>query len=320
MTALPLRAAAVQFEHRASDTAYNLTRIRHFVAEAKAAGVQLLVFPEMCVSGYWHVPKLQPAELAALAEPVDGPSMTAVARLAADSGLAIGAGWLERGADGRFHNAYRVCLPDGTGHTHRKLHAFEHPLIASGDRYTVFDTPWGWRAAILICWDNNLIENGRACALMGADLVIAPHQTGGTRSLSPHGMKPIARELWDRRHVDPDAIEQAFRGSNGRGWLMRWLPARAHDNGVYLLFANGVGPDEDEVRTGNAMILDPYGRIVTETWAAADAMVTATLDPALLPDSTGRRWMKGRRPELYGILAERRGDEADPRAVRFGKG
>ena len=62
---------------------------------------------------------------------------------------------------------------------------------------------------------------------------------------------------------------------------MRWLPARAHDNGLFLLFSNGVGEDDDEVRTGNAMILDPYGRILAETWQAADTMVIADLDASL---------------------------------------
>jgi (R)-amidase len=320
MTATTLRVATVQFQHRAGDKAYNLARIATFAEEAASGGYQLVAFPEMCVSGYWHVPKLDVAGLEALAEPEAGPSLTAVADLARRLGIAIGAGWLERGEDGGFYNAYRVCLPDGSGHTHRKLHAFEHPLIRSGDRYTVFDTPWGVRAAILICWDNNLIENVRACTLMGATLLIAPHQTGGTRSLSPHGMRPIPLALWDRRGVDPAAIEQAFRGPYGRGWLMRWLPARAHDNGIFLVFSNGVGADEDEVRTGNAMIIDPYGRILAETWAAADAMVGADLDVTLVPTSTGQRWLRGRRPELYGILAERRGDERSPHDVRFGEG
>jgi predicted amidohydrolase len=43
---------------------------------------------------------------------------------------------------------------------------------------------------------------------------------------------------------------------------MRWLPSRAHDNGMFLIFSNGIGPDDDEIRTGNAMILDPYGEII----------------------------------------------------------
>ena len=148
-------------------------------------------------------------------------------------------------------------------------------------------------------------------------MLIAPHQTGGTRSRSPHGTKPIPLALWDDRDRDPAAIEAEFRGPNGREWLLRWLPARAHDNGLFLIFSNGVGRDDDEVRTGNAMILDPYGRILAETWVAADAMVTADLDLELLPLSTGRRWLKGRRPELYDILTRRFGDERNPREARF---
>jgi predicted amidohydrolase len=312
-----LRAASVQFQHRAGDRQYNLSRVGDFVDAAKAQDVQLLAFPEMCLSGYWHVPKLDVAGLEALAEAVDGPSITKVKALAAQSGIAIGAGWLERAEDGRLFNSYAVCMPDGAHHVHRKLHAFEHVHIHSGDRYTVFDTPWGIRAGILICWDNNLVENARATALAGATLLIAPHQTGGTHSRSPHAMKPIPLEKWHRRQIDPAAIEAEFKGPNGREWLLRWLPARAHDNGLFVIFSNGVGQDEDEVRTGNAMILDPYGRILAETWAAEDAMVVADLDLELIDMSTGQRWMRGRRPELYGSLTKARGDEMNPRDARF---
>lgn len=312
-----LRVASVQFQHRAGDRQYNLSRVADFIGAASSQHVQLLAFPEMCLSGYWHVPKLDVAGLEALAESVDGPSVTQVKALAAQSGIAVGAGWLERAGDGRLFNSYAVCMPDGTHHVHRKLHAFEHAHIHSGDRYTVFDTPWGIRAGILICWDNNLVENARATALAGATLLIAPHQTGGTHSRSPHAMKPIPVEKWQRRKIDPAAIEAEFKGPNGREWLLRWLPARAHDNGIFVIFSNGVGQDEDEVRTGNAMIIDPYGRILAETWAAEDAMVVADLDLGLIDMSTGQRWMRGRRPELYGSLTVTRGDEMNPREARF---
>ena len=59
------------------------------------------------------------------------------------------------------------------------LHAFEHPLIKSGSEYTVFDLPDGFRVGVLICYDNNVNENGRIAALMGAEIMLAPHQTGG---------------------------------------------------------------------------------------------------------------------------------------------
>jgi predicted amidohydrolase len=78
-----------------------------------------------------------------------------------------------------------------------------------------------------------------------------------------------------------------------------------------------VGVDDDEIRTGNAMILDPYGRILTETWQAADAMVVADLDASLLENATGRRWIRARRPELYGPLTVPTGQERDTRELKF---
>jgi Carbon-nitrogen hydrolase len=117
--------------------------------------------------------------------------------------------------------------------------------------------------------------------------------------------------------MKPAAIEAEFRGPKGREWLLRWLPARAHDNGFFLVFSNGVGEDVCEVRTGNAMIIDCYGRIAAETWEAKDKLVVAEADLDLLPLCSGRRWMCARRPELYGILVKRLGNELDARQARF---
>jgi predicted amidohydrolase len=132
-------------------------------------------------------------------------------------------------------------------------------------------------------------------------------------------MKPVDPAIWARRKEDPAACEAELCGPKGRGWLMRWLPSRAHDNGMFLIFSNGIGPDDDEIRTGNAMILDPYGEVIAETRAAADAMVAADLDASILPTSSGRRWLRARRPELYASLARRTGEELDTRQVRFGE-
>lgn len=312
-----LKASSVQFQHRANDKAYNLGRIAFFAEQAARDGSQLVAFPEMCICGYWHVPKLDGEALHALAEPLSGPSIADVARLAREHAIAIGAGFLECADDGALYNTYAVCMPDGQIHRHRKLHAWEHRLMSSGDQFTLFDTPWGIRAGILICWDNNLIENARATALLGAELLIAPHQAGGGMSVSPHGMKRIPVEKWTRRYEDPAAIEAEIRGTNGREWFMRWLPSRAHDNGMFLIFSNGIGQDEDEVRTGNAMILDPYGRILAETWQAGDAIVTADLDLGLLDKCTGQRWIRGRRPDLYGVLTQPNPNNLSPMDARY---
>ena len=313
-----LRSATTQLQHRPGDKVFNLGVVARLTAQAAKAGVELIAFPEMCVTGYWHCRNLDEAGWRALAEPVpDGPSSLALLRLAQRHRMAVGAGLIEAAPDGRLYNTYVVALPDGAVHRHRKLHAFESPHVSSGDAFTVFDTPFGVRVGVLICWDNNLVENARATALLGADVILAPHQTGGTASRSPHAMGPIDPALWRERHVRPDVLRAEFQGDKGRGWLMRWLPARAHDNGVFILFSNGVGEDDGEVRTGNAMILDPYGRVLAETDALDEALVIADLDLDLLPTATGRRWIRGRRPELYGLLTRRLGHELDPREARF---
>lgn len=315
-----LRAAAVQFQHRPGDKRANLDILRAFVDRAAEERVDLIAFPECCVTGYWHLRKLSRAELEALAEPVpDGPTTRELLDLSRRSGMTIGAGLIERSDDGRLFNAYAVAMPDGNVACHRKLHAFVHPALSNGDRYTVSDDPHGCRVGVLICYDNNLVENARITALAGAEVLLAPHQTGGCRTRSPRAMGAIDPALWDRRHDDPATVEAEFRGPKGRGWLMRWLPSRAHDNGMFLLFANGVGTDDDEVRTGGAMILDPYGETLAETTRPADDMVIADLDAGVLPTSSGRRWLTARRPELYGPLTVPTGIERETREVRFGE-
>jgi predicted amidohydrolase len=313
-----IRVASVQFEHIPGDKKANLEKIDRFVQRAVQKDVELITFPECCITGYWFLRKLSRGEIADLAEPVfDGESSKALKTKARESGMIIGAGLVERAEDGRFYNTYVVALPDGRAFRHRKLHCFVSEHLDSGEEFTTFKSAFGINIGVLICYDLNIAENVRITALRGAQLLLAPHQTGGCRSVNTHTMGVIERSLWDDRHHAPEPIESEFRGEKGRGWLMRWLPTRAHDNGLFLIFSNGVGVDDDEIRTGNAMIIDPYGRIISETWKADDDMVIADLDFSLLEENTGQRWIKTRRPELYAELANPTGLEQDTRSVRF---
>ena len=294
-----LRAASVQFQHAPGDKAANLAIVRDYTARAAAEGAQLVVFPEMCLTGYWHLRDLPRADLEALAEPVpDGPSTQALLALAAEHNLTVGAGLIEQGDDGRLFNTYAVAMPDGRTAKHRKLHTFINQHMDSGDDYTLFELPDGTKAGILICYDCNLGENVRITALKGAEILLAPHQTGGCDTPSPRCMGAIDVELWENRAADPAAIEAEFRGPKGREWIMKWLPARAHDNGIFIIYSNGVGRDDNEVRTGNSMIL-------------------ADLKAADRHMCTGVRWIRSRRPELYEPIATPTGQEQDIRTVRF---
>ena len=66
------KVASVQFEHAPGDKQANLDKVRRFTAEAAEQGVELVVFPEMCITGYWFLRDLGREQLTALAEQVPG--------------------------------------------------------------------------------------------------------------------------------------------------------------------------------------------------------------------------------------------------------
>ena len=246
-----IRVASVQFESLPTDKEANFTRIKQFVAQAAGQNVEMIIFPELCITGCWFLLGLSRDELIELAEPVyDGPSSQKLSALAKQYNMTIGAGLVEISENQTLYNTYVVAMPDGRFARHRKLHCFVNEHMASGSEFITFDTPHNCRVGVLICYDNNIIENVRMMTLKGAEILIAPHQTGGCKTRNPHIMGLIDRALWDNRHTNPEAIEAEFKGLKGRGWLMKWLPARAHDNGLFIIFSNGVGVDGDEIRTG----------------------------------------------------------------------
>ncbi len=311
-----IKVASVQFESVPGDKAHNLAKIKSFVEAAAEQKVEIIAFPECCITGYWFLRNLTREQMLSLAEPLfDGPSCQFLMELSKKHNMTIGAGLIEIAPDGKIYKPYVVAMPDGQFKCHRKLHPFVNEYIECGNEYTVFDTPKGCKIGVLICYDNNIVENAKITALRGAQILLAPHQTGGCRTSDPNVMGVVDRELWEHRFDHPEAIEAELRGPKGKEWLMRWLPSRAHDNGMYIIFSNGVGIDDDEIRTGNSMILDPYGRIVTETCKAGEDMVVAEIDLSMVAGSTGRGWMITRRPELYGELAIPTGLEKSTREI-----
>ncbi len=315
----PLRAACIQMESVPLDKAANFEMIRRLTSRAVEQGAQVVVFPELCTTGYWHLLNLSEAKLRQVAEPVpEGPSSRELIALARQHDITLGAGVIEVDGENRMYNTYVVAMPNGETRRHRKLHSFESDFFSSGSEFTVFDTPYGWKFGVLICYDCNLVENVRIAKILGTQLLLAPHQTGGCDYKDNKNiMGRIDPKTWEDRRENPAAIEAEFRGQKGRGWLTTWLPARAHDNGLFIAFSNGVGVDGDEIRTGNAMVLDPFGRIVVETWRADDDIVVADLDPALLHGTLGDMFIRTRRPELYKPLTEPTGNEVDVRKARF---
>jgi predicted amidohydrolase len=292
-----LKIATAQFEHQNGDKAYNLNVIEHLTAEAAAAGANAIAFHECSITGYTFARHLSREQLVDLAEEVpNGPSTARLQQIAQQYDIAVLAGLFERERE-HLYKTYVCVDKNGLVAKHHKLHPFINPHLTPGDRYTVFEL-CGWTCGILICYDNNIIENVRATNLLGADVIFMPHVTMCTPSTRP-GAGFVDPQLWYNRESDPTSLRLEFDGMKGRAWLMKWLPARAYDNAVYAVFANAIGMDDNQLKNGCSMILDPFGDVIAECRKLDNEVVVATITPEKLKQAGGYRYKKARRPELY---------------------
>ncbi len=227
----------------------------------------------------------------------EGESIVRLREIAGRNNIAVLAGLFEKDKEGNLYKAYVCVDKDGLKAKFRKLHPFVNAHILPGNQYCVFDL-YGWKCGILICYDNNIIENVRATKLLGADILFMPHVTMCTPSTRP-GAGFVDPALWANREKDPTSLRMEFDGLKGRKWLMKWLPARAYDNALYVIFSNPIGMDDDQLKNGCSMILDPFGDIIAECRELGDDFTMATLTPEKLKDAGGYRYLKARRPELY---------------------
>lgn len=308
-----LRIAAAQFENRSGNKEFNLAAIDALAARAARQGAEAIAFHECSITGYSFARRLSREQLWDLAEAVPGgPSTAALGDISRRHGIALLAGLFERGDDGELYKAH-VCIDrGGLVAKHRKIHPFINPHVKAGNAYTVFELR-GWKCGILICYDNNVIENVRATALLGADIIFMPHVTMCTPSPRP-GAGFVDPALWLNRESDPTSLRAEFDGLKGRAWLMKWLPARAYDNGIFAVFSNPIGMDGDQLKNGCSMVVDPFGDIIAECRLLGDDIAIATCGRQKIADSGGRRYREARKPGLYGdiLSAEHRSNQTVP--------
>ena len=299
-----IKIATAQFENHNGDKAYNLSIIENLTATAKSQGAQAISFHEMSITGYTFLKDLSKDKIVKLSEKIpEGKSLEELKRISGKYGVTILAGLLEIDENRDLFNTY-VCV-DRTGMLakYRKLHPFINQHLSPGNQYLVFDLN-GWKCGILICYDNNIIENVRATALLGADIIFAPHVTMCTPSPIP-GSGYVDKKLWENRVKDPATLRREFDGPKGKEWLMRWLPARAYDNGVYVVFSNPIGMEGDQLKNGNSLILDPFGDIIAEIKSFDNQITVGLCTPEKLTLAGGFRYRNARRRD------QRQGDHRE---------
>ena len=294
-----IKIATVQFETNSNNKATNLATISRLTAIAASQGADIVSFHECSISGYTFAKDLTLEELTAVAEYIpSGRSTQSLIQIAKEHSIAVLAGLFELSEDGKIYNTY-VCVDPDEGFVakHRKIHPFISRYLSPGDSYTTFGL-FGWKCGILICYDNNVLENVRATALLGAEIIFMPHVTMCTPSTRP-GAGFVDNKLWDNRHNDPTTLREEFDGLKGRKWLMKWLPARAYDNAVYVVFSNPIGLEGGQLKNGCSLILDPFGDIIAECRKLDEDLVVATCMREKLTQAGGWRYRQARRVELY---------------------
>jgi predicted amidohydrolase len=293
-----LKISTAQFENRSGDKAYNLSVINLLAQKAAAQGSKVIAFHECSVTGYSYARNFSKEQMLAIAEFIPGgESIAALTAVAAKHDITVLAGLFEKDKENNLFKAYICVDKNGLVAKFRKLHPFINPYISPGDSYCVFEL-YGWKCGILICYDNNILENVRATALLGADIIFMPHVTMCTPSTRP-GAGFVDPRLWENRENDPSSLRQEFDGAKGREWLLKWLPSRAYDNAIYAVFSNPIGMDDDQLKNGCSMIIDPFGDIIAECRTLGDDIITATITPEKLTQAGGYRYLKARRPDLY---------------------
>lgn len=267
-------AAALQMQPVFGDVAANLALIGRVVRVAAAGGAVLLVLPELCTTGYMFADR---AEAETLAEPMTGPTITALIALTAELHVHLVAGIAERDGAQLFNSAVLIG-PRGLIGTYRKVHLWdqENAVFEPGNAgLPVFDTDLG-KLGLLICYDLWFPEASRALALQGAEVICVPAN-----------WVPIPGQ----------------RGG-AAAMALTLCQAAAHVNSVYVVAADRVGVERGQPFIGQSTIVAPTGWPLEDPASPTEpALVTARIDPG-----TGRRlrtWnqyndpITDRRPEVY---------------------
>ena len=258
----PLRLAALQADAASGDVQRNLATLTGALEDAAAAGAELLVAPELFLTGY----RLD-GDALALAEPSDGPSCEALATAVSRTGVSLVYGFAER-AGGDLYNAANLLTPDaGRVATYRKTHLFGPAEAAAFTAGSSLDVVL-WRGlglGMLICYDVEFPEAVRTLASRGADLVVVP-----TANMEPFFDVPVT--------------------------LVR---ARAAESGVAVVYANHVGAEPPHTFTGQSAIVDPLGRDAARAGDGPELLVTAVDLTACRDDPTHTTQLADRRFDLY---------------------
>lgn len=268
--------ACCQLAPRIGEAVANRALAHDAIVDAADRGAHVVVLPELVHSGYVFE---GPDEALALAEPLDGPTVSDWVVLARERDLVIVGGVCE--ADGGLlRNTAVVVDPSGLRAAYRKAHLWDregHVFCPGDGPPPVLDTRHG-RIGVVVCYDLEFPEWMRLPALAGAELVCAP--VNWPREPRPPGERP----------------QEVVR-----------VQASASVNRMFIAVADRVGRERGVDWVGGSVIVDPGGFPVAGP--AGDEETVTLLASCELAQAREKRISEhndviaDRRPELYGPVA-----------------
>jgi len=298
----PVTVGLIQ-EAVTANSSDNIERAVERVREAAARGAQIISLQELFNAPYFC--QSQTAERFDIAEPIPGPAVERMQKVAQELEVVLIVPVFERQAAGVYRNSAAIVDADGSllG-VYRKMHIPDDPLFyekyyfTPGDSHISHDGPhkgangfrvWNTRYAkigVLICWDQWYPEAARINSLLGAEIIFYP---------TAIGWHPSEKAEFGAAQVD------AWRTAQR---------AHAIANGVFVAAANRVGHEHEKGTLGieffgHSFICDPFGRILTEA-GTEPAVLVAECDRRLIED-TRRNWpfLRDRRIDAYGPILNR---------------
>jgi len=264
-----IRIAAITCEAIVGEIDQNLATTVEWTRKAKAAGAELVCFPELNITGYCNR-----SEMAEIAQPIPGPASQKLSRLVKDEKIVVLAGMAEHNPEGMPFASHCVFTPDGRVQTYRKVHTAppEKKTYTPGDAIPVFTintTTFG----IQLCYDAHFPELSAAMTNEGAEILFIPHA-------SPRGNGEEKHHSW-----------------------MRHLTARSFDNSVFVVACNQIGDNCNGLSfPGNAMAISPSGELLAKDTSPMASMLLVELKATELEavrNHPMRHFFPNRRPDIY---------------------
>jgi N-carbamoylputrescine amidase len=265
----------------------NLQRSIDRIREAAAAGAQVVCLQEVFNTQYPC--QAEEHDRFALAEPIPGPTTTALQKIAKEHQIVIVVPLFERRTHGLYHNSAVVLDADGSiAGLYRKMHIPDDPLylekfyFTPGDLgFLAFPTRYA-RIGVCICWDQWYPEAARLTAMQGAELLFYPTAIGWI---------PGERDV--------------YGASQYSAW-QTMMRSHAIANGLFVGAPNRVGPEGQIQFWGGSFMADPYGNVLAQADHEAEATLHTECDLSLI-NTARTHWpfFRDRRVDAFADLQKR---------------